>query len=109
MFFNAGLTLVFLDSFFNAIREVVWFAYFQALVLLSIPLMFMILLNWVAFAPGEREFGGGLSIPFLSFSFERANPILGRIAFAIPALLMDVFAGVVIAAAISNILGKGQE
>ncbi|MBC8506848.1 MAG: hypothetical protein ISR58_00700 [Anaerolineales bacterium] len=109
MFFNAGLTLVLLDSLFNEVREDLWFAYFQALVLLSIPLLFAILLNWVAFGPGEREFSGGVSIPFLSFSFERANTILGRLIFGIPALLMDVFIGIVIAAVVKTMFGNGEE
>ncbi len=55
MFFNAGLTLVLLDSIFNEIRMELWFAYFQTAVLLSILLMFASLLNWVAFGPGERS------------------------------------------------------
>jgi hypothetical protein len=108
IFFNAGLTVVFLDSLFNRIREAVWFAYFQAIVLLSIPLIFAILLNWVAFGPGVREFSGGIGIPFLFISFDRANSIIGRIVFAIPALLMDVFIGVMIAAVIKIALGKGE-
>jgi len=109
MFFNAGLTIVFLDSLFNRIREALWFAYLQAFVLLSIPLLFAVLLNWVAFWPGEREFSGGIAVPFLSVSFDRANSIIGRIVFAIPALLLDAFIGVAIGGIISNALDKDQE
>ncbi len=109
MFFNAGLTLLLLDSLFNEIREEPWFAYFQAGVLLSIPLLFAILLNWVAFGPGEREFSGGVAIPFFAVSFGRANVILGRIVFGIPALLTDAFVGLVIAAAIKSYFGNGEK
>jgi hypothetical protein len=108
IFFNAGLTIVFLDSLFNAIRDTLWFAYLQAFVLLSIPFMFAILLNWVAFGPGVREFSGGISVPFISFSSGQTNSLVGRIIFAIPALLMDVFIGVAIVAVIKNALGEGQ-
>lgn len=63
------------------------------MMLLSIPLIFVFLFNWVAFGPGEREFGISISIPFLTFEFDRAIEIIGRIAFGIPALLMDAFLG----------------
>jgi len=106
MFFNAGLTLVLLDSLFNEIRQEPWFAYLQASVLLSIPLMFAVLLNWVAFGPGEREFSGGVAIPFFSISFGRADEILGRIIFAIPALILDVIVGISIVAVIKSLIGK---
>lgn len=109
MFFNAGLTLVLLDSLFNEIREEHWFAYFQALVLLSIPLLLTILLNWVAFGPGERIFSGGITIPFFSISFDRANSIMGRIAFGIPALLLDALAGFVLVSVISDKLSSNDE
>lgn len=109
MFFNAGLTLLLLDSIFNEIRTELWFAYFQTAVLLSIPLMFASLLNWVAFGPGERIFGGGIGIPFLSLSVDRFNSMIGRIVFAIPALLMDIFIGVGIVALIKAYFGNGDE
>ncbi len=109
IFFNAAITITLLDSAFNMFRESFLFAYFQAGVLLSIPLLFTAMLNWVAFGPGAREFSSGVGIPFISIEFGRANSILGRIAFAIPALLLDAFIGIAIAAVIANALGKGEE
>ena len=96
MFFNAGITVGLMDSGFNFFRESKIFAYFQAAILLSIPLIFLILFNWVAFFPGEREFSKSISIPFLSFDFDRGGETIGRITFGIPALLMDAFLGYLI-------------
>ncbi|NQU29947.1 MAG: hypothetical protein HQ525_04710 [Anaerolineae bacterium] len=93
MFFNAGITLSLMDAIFNQFRDKKWFSYLHALAILSIPLIFPLLFNWVAFGPGKREFGISISIPFLTFEFDRANEIIGRIAFGIPALLMDAFLG----------------
>ena len=100
MFFNAGLSIILMDSIFNPFREMKWFSYLHALVLLSIFLIFPLLFNWVAFGPGEREFGMSISIPFLTFEFDRGNEIIGRIGFAIPALLMDAILGILIYAII---------
>jgi hypothetical protein len=63
MFFNAGIVVGLLDSGFNALREKIWFAFFHILVLLSVPALLLADFNWVAFEPGEREFGMGISIP----------------------------------------------
>lgn len=109
MFLNAAITVTLLDAAFNKFRESGWFAYSQAGAILSIPLLFALMLNWVAFGPGVREFSGGVGIPFLFFSFGNANSIVGRVVFAIPALLMDVFAVIIIWAVIANILGIEQE
>ena len=96
VFFNAGLTVSLMDSIFNAYRESKFFSYLHALALLSIFLIFPLLFNWVAFGPGEREFSMGISIPFLSFDSGGGNEIIGRIAFGIPALLMDAVIGYVL-------------
>ena len=109
MFVNAGITILLLDSMFNPLRESIWFPYFQLGVLLSIPLILTILLNWVAFGPGEREFSGGISIPFIGVSFGRNNQILGRIVFGIPALILDIIAGISIFAVVRNYLGYEEE
>lgn len=106
MFFNAGITIMLLDSAFNKFRDSFLFSYFQAGALLSIPLLFAAMLNWVAFGPGEREFSGGVGVPFLSIEFGRANSIIGRVVFAIPALLLDLFVGIAITAVIANAFGK---
>jgi len=44
----------------------------------------------------------------LSISFERASSIFGRITFGIPALLMDIFMGVVFAAVIKTYFFNGE-
>ena len=108
MFFNAGLTVIMMDSIFNPFREMKCFSYLHALALLSIPLIFPLLFNWVAFGPGEREFEMSISIPFLSIDFDRGNEIIGRIGFAIPALLMDAILGILIYAIIVESYRKKQ-
>ncbi|KAA3642192.1 MAG: hypothetical protein DWQ07_24460 [Chloroflexi bacterium] len=89
MFFNAGLLMYMMDGNLNTFRGRWWFGYIQGLALLSIPLILLLLFNWVAFGPGERQFSISISIPFVSAFFERGNELIGRAFFAIPALLMD--------------------
>ncbi len=60
MFINAGIVVGLMDTGFNEVREKPWFSYLHAVLLLSIPLIFTAILNWVAFGPGEREFSGGI-------------------------------------------------
>ena len=92
MFFNAGVVTGSMDTLFNPLREHRWFSWIQAIAGLSIPVLLMVILNWVAFGRGEREFSMSVSIPFLSFNFPRSSEILGRVAFGIPALLCDLIA-----------------
>jgi hypothetical protein len=44
--------------------------------------------NWIAFGPGERRFGGILTVPFLAVS-SAVSETTGRIAFGIGAVLLD--------------------
>ena len=90
LFFNCGIVVGLMDTGFNDYRETWWLSYLHGLTALSIPLIFMMLFNWVAFGPGEREFSASIAIPFLAINFDRANQIIGRIVFAIPALFMDL-------------------
>jgi hypothetical protein len=59
----------------------------------------------VAFGPGEREFSASISIPFLAINFDRANQIVGRIVFAIPAILMDIILLLVIYQMVAEFFG----
>jgi hypothetical protein len=61
------------------------------------------------FWAGEREFGISISIPFLTVDFDRGNEIIGRILFAIPALLMDAVIGYLIYAFIVETYQKKQD
>ncbi|MBT3323349.1 MAG: hypothetical protein HN392_13775 [Anaerolineae bacterium] len=109
IFFNAGITVGLMDASFNRYRESKIFVYFQATILLSIPLIFLVLLNWVAFGPDEREFNMNISIPFLSFDSARGSEIIGRIAFGIPALLMDAFLGYVVYGVVVDTYDKKKD
>lgn len=62
--------------------------------------------NWVSFGPGTREFSSGISIPFLSFSFDSANQIIGRIVFAISTLFMNLVLLLVIYQMVMEFFGK---
>ena len=106
MFFNAGIVVGFMDSGFNEVRDNIWFSYLHVIQLLSIPLIFTALLNWVAFGPGVREFSGGFAIPFFSFNLGSLNAIFGRIVFGIPALILDFFILFVVYQAIKSGIGK---
>jgi hypothetical protein len=106
MFFNCGIVVGFMDTGFNEYRETWWLSHLHGLAGLSIPLLFVMVLNWVAFGPGVREFSGGISIPFLSINFDRANEIIGRIFFGIPALLMDGVLLLVLYQQIAEFFGK---
>lgn len=44
--------------------------------------------NWIAFGPGERRFGGGLSVPFVTIS-SRASEWSGRAVFGLGAVMLD--------------------
>ena len=108
-FFNAGITVGLMDSGFNDFRDKTWFAYFHFMALLSIPLILLMLFNWVALGPGEREFSMEVSIPFLSFNFDRANEIIGRIVFGIFALLGDAFLVYIMYALIGDTFKKHND
>lgn len=90
MFFNAGIVVGLMDTGFNEYRETSWLSYLHGAALISIPLILIMIINWVAFGPGEREFSIGISIPFLDLDFDRFNEIIGRIFFGIPALIFDI-------------------
>lgn len=106
MFFSAGITVGLLNSDFNDYRETWWLSYLHATALLSIPFIFLMLLNWVAFGPGAREFSMSISTPILFFAFDRANEIIGRIVFGIPALLMDAVLVFMLYQLVANIFRK---
>ena len=118
LFFNTGIVVGLMDTGFNDYRETWWLSYLHGLAGLSIPLIFLMLFNWVSFGPGEREFSGGISIPFLSISFDRAaspvqelrirrpDQIIGRIFFAIPTLFMDLILFLVLYQMIAEFFGK---
>lgn len=106
MFFNCGIVVGLMDTGFNDYRETWWLSYLHGLTGLSIPLIFIMLFNWVSFGPGPREFSGGISIPFLSINFDNANQIIGRIFFAIPTLFMDLILLLVVYRLIADFFGK---
>lgn len=63
------------------------------------------ILNWIAFGPGERRFGGGFALPFVSVSGP-ASEWSGRVAFGIGAVLVDVFFVWMTARGLRDLLGR---
>jgi hypothetical protein len=64
-----------------------------------------VILNWIAFGPGERGFGGGLALPFVSVSGP-ASEWTGRVAFGIGAVLVDVFLVWMTARGLRDLVGR---
>ncbi len=50
--------------------------------------LFALILNWIAFFPGEREFGGSFSLFFLTIS-SGSEALLGRLCFGLGAVFLD--------------------
>jgi hypothetical protein len=55
---------------------------------LAVALGLALVLNWIAFFPGERHFSGTFSVPGVTLA-AGANAIAGRIMFGLGALLAD--------------------
>lgn len=52
---------------------------------------FALTLDWIAFGPGPRSFGGGFSSGFFGFGF-RPGEMFGRVVFGIGAMALDIAA-----------------
>jgi hypothetical protein len=51
---------------------------------------FALTLDWIAFGPGERQFGGGISLGFIGAGFQPGE-LVGRAVFGVAALILDLF------------------
>jgi len=65
MFFNCGVVVGLMDSGFNDYRVTWWLSYLHGLAGLSIPLIFMMLFNWVLLAREKSQ--SFLDYQFLSW------------------------------------------
>jgi hypothetical protein len=54
---------------------------------------FALTLDWVAFGPGPRRFGGGISSGIIGIGFQPGE-IFGRSVFGIGAVILDIVAAV---------------
>ena len=61
--------------------------------------------NWIAFGPGERRFGGGIALPFVSVSGP-SSEWTGRVAFGIGAVLVDLFLVWILARGLRDLVGR---
>jgi hypothetical protein len=65
------------------------------------------ILNWIAFGPGPRRFGGTIALPFIAVSGPESE-WTGRIAFGIAAVILDVFLVWMAARGLRDLLGRGR-
>jgi hypothetical protein len=61
--------------------------------------------NWIAFGPGERRFGGGIALPFVSIGGP-ASEWSGRATFGLAAVLLDLFLVWFLARGLRELLGR---
>jgi hypothetical protein len=88
-FVCAGVVVCLADGRFAVFQQRWWYGALGMAAGAGLFICFALPFNWVAFGPGEREFSGGISIPFVSIEFGRANELLGRAFFGLAALLLD--------------------
>jgi len=88
VFLNVGIAASLMDTRFEDINQTWWFKLAQSSMGFSIFLIFTIILIWIGFGPGERQFSGGISTPFLSFFSINTNEVIGRMIFGIPGLCL---------------------
>jgi hypothetical protein len=109
-FFGAGVFVALIDPRFEVMKEEWWFKWIVKAAQAAMPISLLVVLNWVAFGTGEREFSGGISLPFISFSTENSSAIMGRCVFGSFAVLADlVLIFIVIKAAIKWANGGKSE
>ena len=64
-----------------------------------------VIVNWVAFGPGPRQFSGGLSVGSFVIWHRSSSEIGGRIMFGLGAVILDLIVLVVLA---SRLRGKNN-
>jgi len=57
----------------------------------SIITIFALILDWIAFGPGERQFSGSVGLPFFSVTTS-AGQLIGRYVFGFCAILLNLLA-----------------
>ena len=88
VFFNGGIAASLMDIRFEYHNQAWWFKLVQSSMGFSIFLIFTIILIWIGFGPGERQFSSEISIPLLSFFSTNTNEVFGRMIFGIPGLCL---------------------
>ncbi|HKJ27509.1 MAG TPA: hypothetical protein VJ965_07720 [Anaerolineales bacterium] len=89
-FFGAGVYASLSDPRFDVLKEEAWFRFLLGIALAVMPISLLVVLNWVAFGGGEREFSGSVSVPFFSISTENSGQIMGRCVFGSAAVISDL-------------------
>ena len=90
VFLSGGAAVSLQDAHFDPLRKEWWFREIVNLAGPVMILLFAIITNWIAFAPGERSFGGGISLPFISISNGDLNQLSGRVVFGASAICLNI-------------------
>jgi hypothetical protein len=69
---------------------------------------FAVTFDWIAFGPGERKFGGGVSLGPIGVGFQPGE-LFGRAAFGFFAVVLDIFAILMWVLLIRGVLKSGAE
>lgn len=107
VFLSGGAAVSMQDAHFDPLRKRWWF---RAIVNLAGPviiLLFAIITNWIAFGPGERSFGGGISLPFISIFKGDVNELSGRVVFGASAICLNTLVVVLFGRGLRALLLRG--
>jgi hypothetical protein len=69
---------------------------------------FAVTFDWIAFGPGERKFGGGVSFGPIGVGFQPGE-LFGRAAFGFFAVVLDIFAIVMWVVLFKSVFGSGAQ
>jgi hypothetical protein len=64
-----------------------------------------VIVNWVAFGPGPRQFAGGISVGGFAIASPSGSEIGGRVMFGVGAVILDL---IVLAVLASKLRGKNN-
>lgn len=104
VFFLGGIAASLQDFRFDTFREAWWFRAAVNLAPFGIILSFAAVANWIAFGPGERNFSGSISIPFITISGANSDEFLGRAVFGLSAICMNVLVVVILVRGLRTLL-----
>ena len=91
LFLFAGAMVFIQDQRFSYFRDTNIYRVIRFVNVGLLLTIFGVIPTWLAFGPGERQFSGGISIPFISISSDQGE-LSGRFVFGCGAIIMDLAA-----------------
>jgi len=105
-FFLAGVAMMVMPGASAGARgQVSWLGF---LLVFGILGSMAAIANWIAFGPGERQFSGTISIPFIAIT-SGSSEWTGRIAFGVGAVILDVMLVILTYGSLRALLGSGRD